>query len=77
MNRPAPSRTTPLSAIALAVTAALGTTVGAAGPVQAAPDYPTWDEVEAARDNERLAAEKVAEIEGFLTALRTPARRAW
>ena len=58
------------------MTAALGTTVGAAGPVQAAPDYPTWDEVEAARDNERQAAEKVAEIEGFLTSLRTAAEDA-
>jgi cell wall-associated NlpC family hydrolase len=58
------------------VTAALGATVGAAGPVQAAPDYPSWDEVEAARDNERLAAEKVAEIEGILSGLRTAAEDA-
>jgi cell wall-associated NlpC family hydrolase len=76
LSRAASPRTTPLSAIALAVTAAIGTTVGAAGPAQAAPDYPTWDEVEAARDNERLAAEKVAEIEGFLTGLRTAAEDA-
>ena len=76
MASPVSSRTTPLSALALAVTAALGTTVGAAGPVQAAPDYPTWDEVEAARADERQAREKVAEIEGFLTALRTAAEDA-
>jgi cell wall-associated NlpC family hydrolase len=76
LNRTASSRTSPLSAIALAVTAALGTTVAAAGPVQAAPDYPTWDEVEAARDNERLAAEKVAEIEGILGGLRAAAEDA-
>jgi peptidoglycan DL-endopeptidase CwlO len=76
LSRTAVHRTTPLSAIALAVTAALSTTVGAAGPVQAAPDYPSWDEVEAARDNERLAAEKAAEIEEILTGLRTAAEDA-
>ncbi|MDQ4138208.1 MAG: NlpC/P60 family protein [Actinomycetota bacterium] len=58
------------------MTAALGTTVGAAGPVQAAPDYPTWDEVEAARADERQAREKVAEIESILTTLRTAAEDA-
>jgi peptidoglycan DL-endopeptidase CwlO len=76
LGSPLSTRTAPLSAIALAVTAALGTTVGAAGPVQAAPDYPTWDEVEAARADEARAREKVAEIEGFLSALRTAAEDA-
>ncbi|MFC0680537.1 NlpC/P60 family protein [Lysobacter korlensis] len=76
MSSSVSTRTKPLSAIALAVTAALGTTVGAAGPVQAAPDYPTWDEVEAARDNEQQARAKIAEISGLLTSLRTAAEDA-
>lgn len=44
--------------------------------MHAAPDYPTWDEVEEARADEQAAKQKVAEIEGFLTSLRTAAENA-
>jgi cell wall-associated NlpC family hydrolase len=76
MHKFASTHSKPLSALALAVTATLGATMAAAGPVQAAPDYPTWDEVEAARADEKAAKQKVAEIEGFLTSLRTAAEDA-
>ncbi len=63
-------RRRPLSSFALAVAAAIGSTTVVAGPAYAAPDYPSWDEVEQARKNEQLAREKIAEIEGALRTLR-------
>lgn len=44
-----------------------------AGPVSAEPDYPSWDDVLAARDNQEQTQAAITEIEGILGQLQTQA----
>jgi len=62
-------------ALALVITSAVVTTSpGAVSPAYAA-DYPTWDEVEAARNNEAATAATVANISSLLDGLQAEAAR--
>lgn len=60
------ARYRPLRALTVVVAAAL---VFGAVTSASADDYPSWDEVEAARQNEAAAASAVNEIEGILVSL--------
>ncbi|WP_157157425.1 NlpC/P60 family protein [Diaminobutyricimonas sp. LJ205] len=64
---PRPRRTS--GSLALLLAGTLGVTVGTSGAAYAAPDFPTWEEVEAARSSEATAQAKVAEIEALLATL--------
>ena len=55
---------------ALALALVLGSVASAS-----AVDYPTWDEVEAARNNEAATAATVANINGLLDGLQAEAAR--
>ncbi|PJJ73416.1 murein DD-endopeptidase MepM/ murein hydrolase activator NlpD [Diaminobutyricimonas aerilata] len=61
--------------VALAIGGLLTTVSVAAGPVEAAyaVDYPTWDEVKQARNNEAAAKAEVERIRGLLTQLKADA----
>ena len=58
----------PLGALASVVVAALLVVGSVAGPV-AADDYPTWDDVQAAKGNQAATEAAITEIEGFLVEL--------
>ncbi|MFD1714852.1 C40 family peptidase [Amnibacterium flavum] len=58
-----------ISAVVIgSVTAAVGVSTAVA-----APDYPSWDDVEAAKQNEAAAAAKVDELNGLLSGLQATA----
>ncbi|MFD1713782.1 hypothetical protein ACFSBZ_04795 [Amnibacterium flavum] len=59
--------------VALALVGAAAVTVSVVGPANAADDYPTWEEVEAAKANESAAAAEAARIEGLLDGLQADA----
>ena len=61
--------------VALVIGGLLTTVSVAAGPVEAAyaVDYPTWDEVKQARNNEAAAKAEVERIRGLLTQLKADA----
>ena len=65
----------PLGALASVVVAALLVVGSVAGPV-AADDYPTWDDVQAAKGNEAATEAAIAEIQGFLVGLEANAAEA-
>lgn len=67
------SRFGPIRALVLVVSATLVVTMGGAGAAFAAPDYPTWEEVEQARSNVDATREKIAEVEGYLSTLEAEA----
>ena len=64
---PRPRRTS--GALALLLAGTLGVTVGTSSAAHAVPDFPTWEEVDAARSDEAAARAKVAEIEALLATL--------
>ncbi len=62
----------PAGALTTVVVATLIITFGLSGSV-AADDYPSWDEVQAAKQNEQTAQAAIEEIEGILVALEAEA----
>ncbi|WP_207454965.1 M23 family metallopeptidase [Herbiconiux sp. SYSU D00978] len=58
-----------LIASAAAFAVALSASLFGASPAWAERDYPTWDEVEAARANESAQQALISELEGFITQL--------
>ncbi len=62
----------PLGALTTVVVGTLLITLSLAGPV-AADDYPSWDDVEAAKQNVATAQSAIDEIEGILVALESKA----
>ena len=62
----------PMGALATVVVGAVLVAVGIVGPV-AAEDYPSWDDVQAARQNEADTQAAIDEIEGLLVGLETEA----
>jgi len=62
----------PAGALTTVVVAALIVTFGLSGSA-AADDYPSWDDVQAAKQNEASAQAAIAEIEGILVALEAEA----
>jgi cell wall-associated NlpC family hydrolase len=63
----------PIGALTTVVVGALFVTLGLSGSA-AAVDYPSWDEVEAAQQNEATAQAAVDEIEGLLVGLENDAQ---
>ena len=61
-----------MGALATVVVGAVLVAVGIVGPV-AAEDYPSWDDVQAARQNEADTQAAIDEIEGLLVGLETEA----
>ena len=66
----------PLGALASVVVGIMLAVGAVAGPVAAEPDYPTWDDVQNARQNEAATAAEVAKIEAFLVELEANATAA-
>ena len=66
----------PVGALASVVVGALFALVSIAGPVAAEPDYPTWDDVQEARQNEAATAAEITKIEAFLVELEANATAA-
>ena len=66
-----------LRSVALAGALALLAVVGVLAPASAAPrdDYPSWDEVEAARGNQAATESTIARIDALLSALEADAAR--
>lgn len=62
----------PSRALTVAVSASLLLTLGIASPAVAV-DYPSWDDVQAARQNQAAAAAEADRIEGYLVALESKA----
>ncbi len=62
----------PIGALTTVVVGALLITLGLAGPV-AADDYPSWDDVQAAQQNEATTQAAIDEIEGILVSLEAKA----
>lgn len=62
----------PSRALAAVVSASLLLTLGLASPALA-EDYPTWDDVQNARQNEAATAAEVGKIEGYLVSLESKA----
>ncbi|MDH6179820.1 cell wall-associated NlpC family hydrolase [Microbacteriaceae bacterium SG_E_30_P1] len=62
------ARTRYITGLSAALAATLLVTLGIAGPA-VADDFPTWEEVEAARGNEQATQQKIAEIEKLLEQL--------
>ncbi len=60
-------------ALSSIVVGALALVLTIAGPAAADPDYPTWDDVQAARQNEAATQAAVTEIEGILGELQSQA----
>jgi len=60
-------------AFLLVAATVIGLSVGASGPAYAEPDFPSWDDVQAARQNEAATLQAIAEIEGLLAGLETAA----
>ena len=58
----------PVRALTVVVSASLLLTLGIASPAFA-DDYPSWDDVQNARQNEAAAAAEADRIEGYLVAL--------
>ena len=66
-----------LSAVTLGMVGAVGATVGLAGPAAFAdPGYPSWDDVQQAKQNEATKQAEIEKIAGLLAELRTSAEEA-
>ncbi len=55
--------------VALSVAFAMGVSGAVLGPAFAVPDYPTWAEVEAAKDDVEEKEKLIEELEGYLAEL--------
>src|SRR4051794_15060265 len=62
-----------LGALILAVAGTLVLSLGTSTAAYADPDFPSWDDVNAARQNEAATRTKITEIEGILAGLETEA----
>ena len=58
-----------LGAIGLGALGAIGLGVGFGGTAAFAADYPSWDDVQRAKDNESAKAAEVTRIEGLIASL--------
>ncbi|MBC7591192.1 MAG: M23 family peptidase, partial [Salinibacterium sp.] len=58
----------PLGSLSFVISGSILLAITIAAPV-AAVEYPSWDDVQAARQNQAAAAATAAEIEGFLVTL--------
>ena len=58
-----------LGALGLGALGALGLGVGFGGSAAFAADYPSWDDVQRAKDNEAAKASEVTRIEGLIASL--------
>lgn len=62
-----------LGALTLVLAGTLAISLGTSTAAIAAPDFPTWDDVNNARQNEAATKAKISEIESILSALETEA----
>lgn len=69
-----PAHHRPWGALTIVVSAGLVLAMGVAGPA-AAVEYPSWDDVQNARQNQAATAATAAEIEGFLVSLENEAAK--
>ncbi|PPL19875.1 hypothetical protein GY24_03720 [Microterricola pindariensis] len=67
------SRVKPATIFSAVTIGAVAATVGLVGPVSAAPDYPSWSDVQNAKNNEATKKAEIAKLTGFLDALRATA----
>ncbi|RZU64001.1 NlpC/P60 family protein [Microterricola gilva] len=67
------SRVKPVTVFSAVTIGAMAATVGLAGPVAAAPDYPSWDDIQNAKKNEATKKAEIDKITGFLDGLRAKA----
>ena len=69
-----PGHHRPLGALTIVISTSLLLAFGITGPA-AAVDYPSWDDVQNARQNQAATAATASEIEGYLVTLETEAAR--
>ncbi|AMB57565.1 NlpC/P60 family protein [Microterricola viridarii] len=67
------SRVKPATIFSAVTIGAVAASVGMVGPVVAAPDYPSWSDVQNAKNNEATKKAEIAKLTGFLDSLRATA----